>query len=179
MQTTNQGFMDNDWFEMNDLKKRDYNRSVWIPLCRSEILKKEKRYGMDGHIEEYAGCFAVMFDAYLEAAVLDIDWNNVAVNSNNGPWTEGHEYFEAGQFLGPLSVDHGKYLVLEQTFDSVDMPVWNLDQDLVMALRLIREGDSWLSPIEDYVEVARLSRAARRCTTAAEESCTTGTMRKD
>ena len=67
MQTTNQGFMDNDWFEMNDLKKRDYNRSVWIPLCRSEILKKEKRYGTDGHIEEYTGCFAVMFDAYLEA----------------------------------------------------------------------------------------------------------------
>ena len=25
----------------------------------------------------------------------------------------------------------------------------------------------------------QLSRAARRCTTAAEESCTTGTMRKD
>ena len=26
---------------------------------------------------------------------------------------------------------------------------------------------------------ANVSRAARRCTTAAEESCTTGTMRKD
>ena len=30
-----------------------------------------------------------------------------------------------------------------------------------------------------YIPTLRVSRAARRCTTAAEESCTTGTMRKD
>ena len=34
-------------------------------------------------------------------------------------------------------------------------------------------------PRSTYYRWLRLSRAARRCTTAAEESCTTGTMRKD
>ena len=32
---------------------------------------------------------------------------------------------------------------------------------------------------QDAVNLAWVSRAARRCTTAAEELCTTGTMRKD
>ena len=41
------------------------------------------------------------------------------------------------------------------------------DQMLLMPVAL----QEWLP--------ADLSRAARRCTTAAEESCTTGTMRKD
>ena len=35
------------------------------------------------------------------------------------------------------------------------------------------------SPNAESLLVASMSRAARRCTTAAEESCTTGTMRKD
>ena len=33
--------------------------------------------------------------------------------------------------------------------------------------------------LSNNVRMGSMSRAARRCTTAAEESCTTGTMRKD
>ena len=39
---------------------------------------------------------------------------------------------------------------------------------------------SGVASVIDYSSrLVELSRAARRCTTAAEESCTTGTMRKD
>ena len=41
-------------------------------------------------------------------------------------------------------------------------------------LNSLTKAAFWLSNLDIPV-----SRAARRCTTAAEESCTTGTMRKD
>ena len=55
----------------------------------------------------------------------------------------------------------------------------------------VGEVARWAEGIERYTDVLRdgsgrraldylrVSRAARRCTTAAEESCTTGRMRKD
>lgn len=37
---------------------------------------------------------------------------------------------------------------------------WTLNQDLVFALGLLREGDGWLSPQDGYIEVAQLRRNA-------------------
>ena len=41
------------------------------------------------------------------------------------------------------------------------------------------EGSETYTRSENAETIIRVSRAARRCTTAAEELCTTGTMRKD
>ena len=49
-------------------------------------------------------------------------------------------------------------LVIEQTLNSSEQTVWHLHQDLVVALRLMREGDTWVRPDEGYLGVARLFR---------------------
>jgi hypothetical protein len=45
-----------------------------------------------------------------------------------------------------------------QHFGGAEPRQWHLNQDLIFALRLLREGDLWVRPSEDYVEVARLRR---------------------
>ena len=45
--------------------------------------------------------------------------------------------------------------------------------------RLMQKLALFLEQASDADRIVLVSRAARRCTTAAEESCTTGTMRKD
>ena len=45
-----------------------------------------------------------------------------------------------------------------QHFDGAEPREWHLNQDLVFALGLLREGDTWVRPQEDYVTVARLRR---------------------
>lgn len=158
MRTSSREFPEKNWFEMQDLKRRQYNNSVWIPLCKSQYLSRVERYGDNGHKQEFAACFAVMFDGYLEESALKLAWQNVTVNWDNRPWAEGREYFEAGRFRGWHGAEDGKYLVIQQSFDGLELPEWHLDQDLVMALGLLRENDAWLSPADDYVEVARLTR---------------------
>jgi hypothetical protein len=51
-------------------------------------------------------------------------------------------------------------LVLDQSFDGIRPRIWHLNQDLVFALRLLREGDVWVCPSEGYLDVARLTRNA-------------------
>jgi hypothetical protein len=48
--------------------------------------------------------------------------------------------------------------VLDQHFGGLEPSVWYLNQDLVFALHLLREGDVWVCPAEGYIEVARLTR---------------------
>ena len=66
------------------------------------------------------------------------------------------------------------------------MKTLNPDLKVIM---LTSHGDEYLAPcieagangylLKRANRAEIVSRAARRCTTAAEESCTTGTMRKD
>jgi len=48
-------------------------------------------------------------------------------------------------------------LVLDQMSHDEGPNVWHLNQDLVVTLGLIREGNIWVSPQDGYTEVARLS----------------------
>ena len=45
-----------------------------------------------------------------------------------------------------------------QSFDGAEPRQWFLNQDMIFALGLLRDGDNWVRPIEDYVIVARLRR---------------------
>jgi hypothetical protein len=64
----------------------------------------------------------------------------------------------AGSYRDHRSDALGTGLVIEQSFNSKERPVWHLHQDFVIALGLMREGDVWVRPEEGYLEVARLTR---------------------
>lgn len=44
--------MTQDWFEMTDLKKRYFDKMVWIPLFQSMDIKKGA-FGYVDYLEEY------------------------------------------------------------------------------------------------------------------------------
>ena len=144
---------------MNDLKQRDYNRAVWIPLLSRITVPKTVEYGHDGNLDEYVGSYAVMVEERLKETALALSWTDISVNWDNRPSYENGNYQEAGGFRIFPSGEVGRYLVLIQLFESFEKTVWHLDQDLVLALRLLREGDVWLAPEEDFIEVARLHRS--------------------
>jgi hypothetical protein len=50
----------------------------------------------------------------------------------------------------------GAFLVLHQSFNSVEVAEWHLNQDFVITLGLKREKDIWVCPEEGYIEVARI-----------------------
>jgi len=57
--------------------------------------------------------------------------------------------------------DLGIELAMEQSFGGAAEPEWHLNQDLVIALGLLRTNNEWICPSEDYCVVARLRRDAK------------------
>lgn len=74
------------------------------------------------------------------------------------PWAEAGFYKAAEVYSHNMEIDAGVRPVLYQSVDGPTQNVWHLNQDIVVALGLIREGDRWLRPYEDYLEVVRMRR---------------------
>ena len=150
--------MNQEWFEMKDVRRRKLATSVWIPLRAIHSIEKISSYGKEGFKEEFfgAGTLAVSIDKKEKAEKLG--WMEVGISHEHGSYVQDGKYHPAdiyedydGDFLGI-------HLVLEQRSNTNENNEWHLHQDLVIALRLKREGDVWVSPDEGYIEVAKLHR---------------------
>ncbi len=85
---------------------------------------------------------------------------DVSPNWGHRPYVEDNEYFPAGTFRSFRNDLIGSYPVLQQSFETGEPSAWHLGQDIFLGLRLYREGDVWVSPKEDYIEVARIRRSS-------------------
>lgn len=149
--------MNQSWFEMQDIRKRKLDKSVWVPLRSQKSIRNNIEYGYLDYQEEYIGHGTLMIPIDKKDEAEKISWSDLGGGHPQGLNFVYGEYspsdiFETESFSGT-------YLVLDQTFDnSVDNNEWHLHQDLVINLGLKREGDIWVCPRQGYVEVARLER---------------------
>jgi hypothetical protein len=156
-----------DWFEMADLRRRRFATSVWVPLRAIESNEKGA-YGRPGFVGDslYVGSVAFPLNRREEAEKLG--WTDIGIKRQGGP----HAFSDGG--YKPCEVyqyrdgeDLGVDLVFEQQITG-QSSIWHLSQDLVLALRLVRDGDSWIRPEENYIEVVRERRDAEGKVVAIE-----------
>lgn len=145
------------WFEMDDLKRRNVAEASWVPLCRYEPVTNDVGYSQLGFEEEYFCAVAVVFPVSSKPDALKLDFSNISRGRDNRPWVDD-EFHRAGVFKGYESDLDGEYLVTQVSFDGLEQPEWHLHHDLIAGLELSRQGDVWVCPKEDYIDVARLDR---------------------
>ncbi len=149
--------MSQAWFEMKDIRRRSLNAAVWIPL-RAAIQDTVGEFGFAGHQSEFfgAGSVAVPIEN-RESADSQLGWGNIGVSQHHQPscWKGTYLPSDLHDFGEGMP---GVYLVLNEHTNNAESEEWHLHQDFVLALCLKREGDSWVSPKEGYIEVARLRR---------------------
>ena len=145
------------WFEMQDLRKRKLDNSVWIPLRASKSIRNDIAIGQIGYQEEFIGHGSLMIPIDKKYVTENLDWGDIGLRHSPGFNYIGGEYSLSDIYKGEDF--EGIHLVLNQSFDNhFDNPEWHLHQDLVISLGLRREGDIWVCPREGYVEVAKLER---------------------
>lgn len=145
------------WFEMKDLRRRRMSNVVWIPLRQSETISNDK-YGHDGFREEFVGSGSVMVPLDLQEKAESLGWGDIGPSHFQCHWATKESYKPAEAFQVRDDENLGVELILCQNFDGAEPAIWHLNQDLVFALGLLREGDKWVRPEEDYIEVVRLKR---------------------
>jgi hypothetical protein len=89
-----------------------------------------------------------------------LGWSEIGVGHDVGHYCgpEGYKRVDEYWLDWPLPGVAGTELVLPQHFGWYLPPEWHLNQDLLFALRLQREGDVWVARDEGYIEVVRLTR---------------------
>jgi hypothetical protein len=147
--------MNQQWFEMTDVRKRWLASSVWIPLRAIIKDKTGAEYGTLGYREDFygVGSLAVPMDAKESAKGLG--WASVGLHAH-GPSIEEDKYLPSDIYEHPSGDWFGSYLVLAHEVNSTETPEWYLHPDFIIALGLIRENNTWLCPKENYSEVAKL-----------------------
>jgi len=146
------------WFEMADIRKRRLKDAVWIPLRCSLNLVKEGTYGYLGYKEEFYGLGSVAFPVDKRNEISELSWTDIGIGHSQRVWANKEHYKPADIYQYHDGIDLGIDLVLVQEFDGSEPDEWHLNQDLVFALHLLREGDDWICPSHNYEVVARLQR---------------------
>jgi len=151
--------MDQDWFEMTDIRRRKLNTAVWIPL---HAAHKESvgEYGTLGYREEFFGGGSLAVPLDKKAGAETLGWGEFGLMQGDSGGMEGGRYVPADVFDGYGLGLSAVALVLVQEGNTEDGTQWHLHQDFAITLKLKREGDAWVAMEEGYIEVARLKRDA-------------------
>lgn len=137
--------------------RRLFANSTWVPLRASvKIERGNPRVTEVGHISEYFGCGSVAFPPKHREVAENLSWGRIGISHSARPFAYEDGYYspvEEYQYNDkePIGVE----LVFEHDQPVVGGRHWLLNPDLIIALRLIKEGSNWVRPEEDFVVVAR------------------------
>jgi hypothetical protein len=151
--------LEQQWFEMHEVRRRQLNDAVWVPL-RAALRNTTGRFGFAGYQEEFFGLGSVAIPRDKRAAAAALGWDDVGLRYKPQPRAEEGRYTPSDVFMDHDGDEglNGVPLVLSQDGNRDEPSQWHLHQDLVIALGLKRENDVWVSIDEGYTEVARLKR---------------------
>lgn len=148
--------MNQEWFEMHDIRRKSFDKSVWLPL-RANLTKEEKgTYGYEGYLEDFFGSGSIAIPKDKIEDAKNLDWIDIGISHNHSGIVDDGEYIPAEVYRDHKHEFEGIHLVLDQISQDESPNIWHLHQDLVVTLGLTREGNSWICANDGYVEVARL-----------------------
>lgn len=147
--------MDQDWILLKKETSQTFSRSTWIPLRASRKHEKGEVRSI-GHVSEFFGCGSVAFPPQHREIAERLSWSDIGIGHDVHPYAyEDGCYSSIEQYQYNDKEPVGVNLVFEHPQPVVGGKRWILNPDLVVALRLIKEGTNWVRPEENFVIVAR------------------------
>ena len=147
--------MDKDWILQQKETRRTFSKSTWIPLRQSSDNEQGNVKDV-GYTNEFFGCGSVAFPPENREVAERLSWGEIGIGTTIAPYAYEDGYYSAIDEYQYNDKDPiGIHLVLELPLPVVGGRQWILNPDLVAALRLIKEGEQWVRPEENFVVVAR------------------------
>jgi len=147
--------MNQDWILQKKETRRTFSKSTWVPL-RAAFGNEKGNVKKIGYTNEFFGCGSVAFSPDHRDIAEKLSWSDIGISSTIGPYAYEDGYYSTiDEYQYHDKEPIGVHLVLELSLPVVGGRQWTLTPDLVAALRLIKEGDNWVRPEENFVVVAR------------------------
>jgi hypothetical protein len=146
---------DRDWILQSKDTRRSFSSATWVPL-RAYREEKQGEVRDIGFVSEVFGCGSAAFPPEHREVADRLSWSDIGIGRSVLPYAyeDGH-YSSIEQYQYNDKEPIGVQLVFEHPQPVVGGRLWILNPDLVVALRLIKEGNNWVRPEEDFVVVAR------------------------
>jgi hypothetical protein len=146
--------MEQKWFEMAEIRKRRFDSAVWIPLRANQRIETGKRWHL-GYKSEFFGVGSLVVPLRKRLAAEKLGWTDLGLMHDHCGYATKTRYVGADEF-DDKELKGAARLVMEQHGNSAELPTWHIHPDLVITLRLKREGNVWVAMDEGYTEVVRL-----------------------
>lgn len=129
--------------------------ATWIPL-RAARKYQTGDAQLPGHVSQFWGCGSAVFSPEHRGTAEKLGWNDIGISRRVQPYAykDGH-YCSIEQYEASEKEAIGFHLVFEQPQPVIGGTLWILNPDVIVALRLIKEGLEWVRPEENFVVVAR------------------------
>lgn len=147
--------MNQDWILQKKETRRAFSNATWVPL-RASINDEQGEVKNIGYVSEYFGCGSVAFPPEHREVAERLSCDDIGIGCNIQPYAyeDGH-YSSIEQYQYDNKEPIGVHLVFEHPQPVVGGCLWILNPDLVVALHLIKDGNDWVRPEENFIVVAR------------------------
>ena len=132
--------MNQDWILQTKETRRTFANATWIPL-RASSTEETGEVQDIGYISEVFACGSVAFPPEHRTFAEGLGWTDIGLAHHAQPYAyeDGH-YLAIDQYQYNDKEPIGVHLVFEHPQPVVGGRLWILNPDLVVALRLIKEG---------------------------------------
>ena len=132
--------MNQDWILQKKETRRSFSKATWVPL-RASLNDEQGDVKRVGYVSEYFGCGSVAFAPSFKEMAEKLSWSDIGIGSNAQPYAYEDGYYSSiEQYQYNDKEPIGIHLVFEHPQPVVGGNKWILNPDLVVALRLIKEG---------------------------------------
>ncbi|GKS89762.1 hypothetical protein [Acidovorax sp. SUPP2539] len=147
--------MNEAWILQTSEIRRPFSRATWVPL-RASLNDEKGNVKEVGYIGDVFACGSVAFPNKHRELAERLSWSDIGIGHTVAPYaySDGH-YSPIDEYQYNNKEPIGINFVFEHPQPVVGGRQWILNPDLVVALRLIKEGPNWVRPEEDFVVVAR------------------------
>lgn len=158
--------MNQEWILQKKETRRSFSTATWVPL-RASVTGDKGGAQEVGFVSDVFACGSVAFPPEHRQLVEErLSWSDVGTGHDVVPYAYKDGYYASiDQYQYNDKQPIGVNLVFEHPQPVVGGRLWILNPDLVVALRLIKEGAEWVRPEENFVVVARetLDEKGRHC----------------
>lgn len=140
---------------MNKETRRTFANAAWVPL-RASFNNEKGRVTEVGYVSDVFCCGSVAFPPEHRDTAERLGWSDIGIGHSARPhaYEDGH-YSPIDQYQYNDKEPIGVELVFEHPQPVVGGRLWILNPDLIVALHLIKEGNNWVRPEENFSVVAR------------------------
>lgn len=147
--------MNKDWILQKKETRRIFSKSTWVPL-RAMSNDEHGNSQLIGYTSEYFGCGSVAFPPEHRDIAEKVSWSDIGIGCTVQPYAYEDGYYSSiEQYQWNDKEPIGIHLVLEHPQPVIGGRIWVLNLDLIVALRLIKDGNNWVRPEENFAVVAR------------------------